>query len=207
MPPMPTIRPFPLLTCLLLAAASVLVPARAELADRGKPLEVTADTQGSVDMLKQVIVFTGNVEITKGSLSIKAERVEVREAANGYRTAIATGGNGPATFRQKRDGVDEYIEGQAAKLEYEERGDIVRFIEDARVRRLQGQHVAEEISGSLITYNSTTEVFKVSGGSSSAAGSDGSGGRVRAILTPRAGSEAANAARDAATAPDSGARR
>ena len=88
-------------------------------------------------MLKQVVVFTGNVVITKGTLTIKADRVEVREGADGYRTAVAIGGNSQASFSQKRDGVDETIEGIADRLEYDERGDVVRFIDDATVRRMR----------------------------------------------------------------------
>ncbi|WP_418317292.1 lipopolysaccharide transport periplasmic protein LptA [Piscinibacter sakaiensis] len=201
--------PFSLLAApLLLLVGLASTPASAERADRGKPLEVVADTQGSIDVLKQVVAFSGNVVITKGTLTIKADRVEVREGPNGFRTAIAIGSTQPATFRQKRDGVDEYIEGNAARLEYDERGEVVRFINNASVRRLQGRSVAEEITGELITYDGTSEVFTVSGGTSrNAAG--GNGGRVRAVLTPRPGSEAAAAAANdgAAPRPDSGARR
>lgn len=201
MPFMRTTTLVPSFAALMLCTGVLLSPVFAERADRSKPLEVVADTQGSIDMLKQTVVFTGNVVITKGTLTIKADRVEVREGANGYRTAVAIGSNRPATFSQKRDGVDETIEGRADRLEYEERGEIVRFVNDAQVRRLQGRSVAEEITGNLITYNSTTEVFNVSGGNPSSAGNAGGGGRVRAILTPRAGTEAAAAARDATAAP------
>ncbi len=203
MPFMRTLTLSPLLATLMLCTGGLVSPALAERADRAKPLEVVADTQGSIDMLKQTVVFTGNVVITKGTLTIKADRVEVREGPNGYRTALAIGNNRPATFSQKRDGVDETIEGRADRLEYEERGEIVRFVNDAQVRRLQGRNVAEEITGNLITYNSTTEVFNVSGGASSSAGSTTSGGRVRAVLTPRAGTEAAAAAREAGATPSS----
>ncbi len=122
-----------------MAAALTGQAVLAERADRSQPLEVVADRQGSIDMLKQVVVFTGNVVITKGTLTIKADRVEVREGPDGYRTAVAIGGNRQASFSQKRDGVDETIQGQANRLEFEERGDVVRFIDDARVRRVRRQ--------------------------------------------------------------------
>ncbi|SRR5258706_10915169 len=174
-----------------LLALSAAGPAHAEKADRTKPLNVAADRQGTFDLLKQVIVFSGNVIITKGTIVIKADRVEVREATDGYRSAVAVGGGGhPATFRQKRDGVDEYIDGQADRLEYDEKGDVVRFVNNAIVRRLRGASLGDEITGSLITYDNTTEVFSVSGGTpANTAGSPG--GRVRAVLTPREGTPAA----------------
>jgi lipopolysaccharide export system protein LptA len=175
-------------------AVVMAVPALAEKADRTKPLNVAADRQGSFDLLKQVVVFSGNVIITKGTIVIKADRVEVREAPDGYRTAVAIGGAGkPATFRQKRDGVEEYIDGQADRLEYDEKGDVIRFVNNAMVRRLRGTGIGDEITGSLITYDNTTEVFNVSGGTpqATAGGASGSGGRVRAVLTPREGTAAA----------------
>jgi lipopolysaccharide export system protein LptA len=171
--------------------ALAAVPAHAERADRAKPLNVAADRQGTFDLLKQIVVFSGNVIITKGSIVIKADRVEVREAPDGYRTAVAVGGGGhPASFRQKREGLEEFIDGQAERLEYDEKSDTVRFVSNAIVRRLRGAAIADEITGSLITYNNTSEVFSVSGGTPST--STGSpGGRVRAVLTPREGTAAA----------------
>ncbi len=189
------------LAALLALAASA--PAQAEKADRAKPLNVAADRQGTVDLLKQVVVFSGNVIITKGSIVIKADRVEVRETPDGYRTAVAIGGTShPATFRQKRDGVDEFIDGQAERLEYDDKADTIRFVNNAIVRRLRGAAIGDEITGSLITYDNTTEVFSVSGGSNSSsnAASATSGGRVRAVLTPREGSAAAAEAASAAAA-------
>ena len=194
----PRSTPIPCLLAALLAAA-LAGPVLAEKSDRAMPLSVAADRQATVDLSKQVVVFSGNVVITKGSIEIRADRVEVHEAPDGYRTALAIGAPGkPATFRQKRDGVDEYITGQADRLEYNDKGDVVRFIDNAVVRRLRGETVGDEITGQLITYDNTTEVFSVSG--SPAAG--GSNGRVRAVLTPRAGTAAAEAASAASAAGD-----
>lgn len=179
--------------------AFLAAPVQAEKADRSKPLNVAADRQGTFDLLKQVVVFTGNVIITKGTIVIKADRVEVREGPDGYRVAVAVGSPArPATFRQKRDGVDEFIDGQADRLEYDERADTVRFVNNAIVRRLRGATIGDEITGQQISYDNTTEVFSVTGGTpSTTAGSPG--GRVRAVLTPREGTPAAAEAASAAT--------
>lgn len=187
----------------LATAALALVlgaPAHAEKADRTKPLNVVADKEGNFDLLKQVIVFAGNVVITKGTIVIKADRVEVRERPDGYKIATAFGSTArPATFRQKRDGVDEFIDGQADRLEYDEKPDTIRFVNNAMVRRLRGESIGDEITGSVVTYDNTTEVFSVSGGAQSAAGTTTApGGRVRAVLTPREGTPAAAEAASAA---------
>jgi lipopolysaccharide export system protein LptA len=124
-------------------------------------------------------------------LAIRAARVEVRETPEGYQAAVATGSPGkPATFRQKRDGVDEYIEGQAERLEYDSKADTVRFVNAAVVRRLRGALVADEVTGSVVSYDNITEVFSVSGGTGAATPAN-PGGRVRAVLTPREGTPAA----------------
>ena len=166
--------------------------AHAEKADRAKPLNVEADQPSKLDLQKKVVVFNGNVVISKGTLVIRAAKVEVRETADGYQIATATGSSGkPATFRQKRDGVDEHIEGQAERLEYDSKADTVRFVNSAVVRRLRGTAVADEITGSVVSYDASSEVFSVSGGAPNA---NGTGGRVRAVLTPREGTAAAEAA-------------
>jgi lipopolysaccharide export system protein LptA len=170
-------------------AAAAALPAAADKGDRSKPLTIEADKPGTIDLLKQVVVFNGNVVVAQGTLTIRAERVEVRENPDGYRHATAHGVAGkPATFRQKREGVDEYLEGAADRIEYDGRGDTLRFVGNAAIRRLRGGETADEITGGLITYDNTTEVFSVQGGAAPTPANPS--GRVRAVLTPR---EAASA--------------
>ena len=184
--------------CLALAAGCAL-PAHAERADRLKPATVSADQGGQFDLQKQVVVFSGNVVITKGTMLIRADRVEVRQTPSGYDTAVAFGAPGkPATFRQKRDGVDEYMEGQAERLEYDGKADVVKFVNNAALRRLRGATPADEITGNLITYEASSDKLTVSGGAAPTAANPG--GRVRAVLTPREGTEAAAEAAEAAAA-------
>ncbi len=171
------------IVCLL--SAALLAPALAERADRNKPLTIEADLPGTVDLLKQVVIFNGNVVIAQGTMAIRADRVEVRERADGHRTAVAVGGAGkPASFTQKRDGVDETIEGSAERIEYDSRGDVVRFAGNATVRRLRAGTPADEISGGVITYDNANETFRVEGAATSAGAAPGNG-RVRVVITPR----------------------
>jgi len=177
------------LTLAVALAAGLAAPAAAEKADRGKPLSIEADQPGTLDLIKQVVVFNGNVVVAQGTMAIRADKVEVRERPDGHRSATALGTAGkPASFRQKREGVDETIEGQADRIEYDSRGDVVRFAGNAQVRRLRGGTPADEISGNLITYDNGNETFSVQGGASApAAGgaSAPSSGRVRVVITPR----------------------
>lgn len=186
-----------ILAALLSAGGTATV--RAEKSDRFKPLNVEADLPGKIDLLNQFVVFNGNVVVTKGSMVIRAARIEVRELPDGYHSAVAFGSPGQhATFRQRRDAPDEYIAGDAERLEYDGKSDVIRFVNNASVKRLRGSETSDEISGNLVTYDSGTEVFNVSGGATPSATNPG--GRVRAVLTPKEGSAAAAEAAAAASA-------
>ena len=182
-------RRLPALTLMAALAAGLAAPVAAEKADRGKPLTIEADQPGTLDLIKQVVVFNGNVVVAQGTMAIRADKVEVRERPDGHRSATALGSAGkPASFRQKREGVDETIEGQAERIEYDSRGDVVRFAGNAQVRRLRGTTPADEITGNLITYDNGNETFSVQGGAPAAATAGASapaGGRVRVVISPR----------------------
>jgi lipopolysaccharide export system protein LptA len=164
----------------LLLLTALAGPAAAEKADRLQPIVVEADKPGTLDLQRQVVVFNGNVQIVQGTMVIRAERIEVREQAGGYRSAVALGAPGrPATYRQKRDGLDEVVEAEAERIEYDARAGTLLFSGQAAVRRLRAGVVADTITGAEIRWDDGSELFSVQGGT------PGTGGRVRAVLTPR----------------------
>ncbi len=165
--------------------------ALAEKADKGKPMNVEADAL-RYDDLKQASVFTGRVVITKGTIVIRGARVDVRQDPEGYQYGVVTAEPGKLAFyRQKREGVDEFIEGEGETIEYDGKADRVKFIKHAELRRLRGGAVTDEMVGNIITYDNSNDVFTVDGGPASPA----AGGRIRAVLSPRpAASGAASAA-------------
>lgn len=172
-----------LIACVFTTSAGI---ALAEKADRSKPMNIESDAL-RYDDLKQVSVFSGRVVMTKGSIVVRANQIEVRQDPDGFQFGTITGSaEALAFFRQKRDGVDEFIEGSAESIEYDGKADTVRFIKKAQLRRLRGTTVADEINGNLIVYENTTDMFTVDGGSKSAAGTPSApAGRVRAVLTPK----------------------
>ena len=189
----------PLLPLIAAALATCLaLSAHAEKADRLKPIVIEADSQGKLDLQKQIAEISGNVVITKGTMVIRAQRVELSKTPGGYDKAVAYGAAGkPAAFRQKRDGVDEYMEGEAERIEYDGKSDVVKFVNSATVRRLRGATLADEINGNLVTYDSVSEVASASGGGTPTTVNPD--GRVRMVLTPREGTEAAAEAAQAAS--------
>jgi lipopolysaccharide export system protein LptA len=167
---------------LLIALAACTLPARAERADREQPTIIEAD-RGVFDELKQVNVVSGRATLTRGTLRITGERMELRTAPDGYRSAVVTAAAGElATFRQRRDptrpGVEEYIEGTAERIEWDERSESVRFVNRAQWRRLENGAVRDEISGQVISYDAAASTYRIEGG-------DQGSGRVRAVIAPR----------------------
>ena len=160
--------------CLLAALAG---GAAAERADRDKPVNLEAD-RVTIDDSKKIAVFEGNVVLTQGTLQIRGDRMEVRQDKDGFRQGITWGK--PAHFRQKREGFDEYIEGWAERVEYDSRAESVQMFDRAQLKRGQ-----DEVRGNYISYDARSEFFQVTGTSTPSATAE-SGGRVRAVIQPKA---------------------
>ena len=174
----------------LMGATSV---AYAERADRDKPMNIEADALRH-DELKQTSVFTGNVVMTKGTIVLRGAQLDVRLDDEGYQHGIVKAAPGQrAYFRQKRDTApgapDEVVEGEGEIIEYNGKTDDVKLIRRGQLRRYTGGKLSDDIMGSVITYNNLTDVFTVDGEKRTSEPSSApasSGGRVRAILAPKA---------------------
>jgi lipopolysaccharide export system protein LptA len=168
-------------TTLAAALLTLSIATFAEKADKSKPAVIDSE-KASVNEVTQTRVFDGNVVITKGTMVIKAERVEVKVDVEGYQTMVATGTAGkPATFKQKREGLDETIEAEALRIDFDGKADTVLLTDQAIVRRLAKGVQQDEVRGAVIKYFNQTEFYDVKGG----ANSSFPGGRVRTILAPR----------------------
>lgn len=192
---------FPVLMVVAALALTAAWPAAAEKADRDKPMNAEADAL-RYDDLKQSSVFTGNVVITKGTTILRGARVDVSQDPQGYQQAVAVAAPGKlAYYRKKRDGVDEFIEAEAERIEYDSRADVVRFITRAVVRRFAGSTLLDETTGSTIHYDNSSDVFTVDGGAQNRNAANPTG-RVRAMLSPRStASSAAGATLPAPAVP------
>lgn len=158
-----------------------LPSAHADVADRDQPMSFAADSV-RVDEKKRLNILLGNVEVSKGTIVVRADRIEVLQGTDGSQKATASGGaSGRALFRQRREGRDEAIEGEAERVEYNSRTDEVRFVGRAIMRRLMGGSVVDEVAGQTIVYDNKTDIFQVAGGQGSAAPQ----GRVRGVIGPR----------------------
>ena len=163
----------------LVASATLLLglSAHADKGDRNKPIHLEAD-RVTVDDAKQIATFTGNVVLTQGSMILRGDRMEVRQDKDGFKQGITWGNL--AYFRQKREGYDDHIEGWAERIEYDSRADKVQMFNRAMLKRGQ-----DEVRGSYISYDSSTEFFQVTGGGTKSAAARPGDGRVRAIMQPK----------------------
>ena len=171
-----------LLSCLI--AAFTATGAHAEKADRDKPMNIEADALKHDDQ-QQLTLFTGNVHMVKGTLVLKAQRVEVKQDGQGNQVAKLWANPGERIyFKQKREGLDEFTEGEAETGVYNSQADTLLLSSRAELRLLRGSMVADRIQGQQILVNNTTEVFTVDGKSNAVNGANGSQ-RVKATLTPK----------------------
>jgi lipopolysaccharide export system protein LptA len=174
--------------CLALLLMLIALPVLAERADREKPLNYEADS-GECDDLQQVCALAGNVVIVKGTIRATGDRVQIRKDPEGYQYGVIQAAAGKlATFRQKRDsnqpGVDEYVDGVAERVEYDEKADTVKLISRARIRLLENDVPRDELRGDSITYDQRNSKYFVTGGKS-AVDPNNPDGRVRGTIAPR----------------------
>jgi lipopolysaccharide export system protein LptA len=175
----PRLATLPLAALLAFAAA----PALAEKADQDKPTQIEANRMSS-DETRRLNIFEGSVVLTKGTLLVRADRILVRQDAEGYQYATATGA--PVRFRQRQDPKDGkeggWLDGEALRIEIDNRKSTIELHDKARVTR-----DGDEVLGDYIFVDQKSDYFSVSAGPDGA--TKAPGGRVRAILQPKAPEE------------------
>ena len=159
---------------LLAALALVAAAARAEQADSTKPTQIEANRMRADDA-RRTSTFEGNVVVTRGTLNIHADRIVVRQDADGNQYATATGN--PVRFRQRQDpkppdteGV--WLEGEAKRIELDEKAGKIELFDSARVNR-----GGEEVTGNYILVDQRSDLFSVTPGKGE--------GRVRLTIPPK----------------------
>lgn len=126
----------------------------------------------------------------RGTLVIRTDKLTVAQDADGFQKGTAYGGaGGLARFRQKREGKEEYVEGEAERIEHDARTEKTEFFGRALVRS-----GLDEVRGQYISYDGRTENFVVTSGGSAG----GKQERVRAVIQPKNDAKPAGAGGPAA---------
>jgi lipopolysaccharide export system protein LptA len=165
-------------TAFAIGAFTLAAPVVAERADRDKPTTIDSDRLNHDDQ-KQITIFTGNVVLTKGTLVMRGDRMEMWQDPAGNYFGVMTGR--PARFRQKRDVANEYMEGEAFQLDYDGKEENLVLTNNAIMRRLEGDVLKDQVSGDRLTYNNITERYLVESGQGQA--------RSRMFLMPKSNSK------------------
>lgn len=169
-----------MLTLLSLAA---LGAAHAEKADSYKQTLIEAD-HADLDDVKQARTLTGNVVLTKGTLVMKAGRALLVEDPQGYQFVTFWAAPGSlATYRQKRDGGDLWVEGEAERIEYDNKTEIVKLFSRAKLTRLEGTKNTDQVTGAFISYDSRKEYFAVQ--NTNTGDNKPGAGRVKMVIEPK----------------------
>jgi lipopolysaccharide export system protein LptA len=153
----------------------------AEKADRDKPTQIEANRM-SADDTRRMTVFEGNVVLTKGTIAVRADRIVVRQDAEGFQYTTATGT--PVRFKQRQDpkeGEKEglWMDGEAMRVEIDDRKQTIELFDNARVNR-----GGDEVAGNYIFVDQRSDFFSVS------AGKGAPQGRVKAVIQPKAAPDA-----------------
>jgi len=162
--------------CIVLLLLVLAGPALAEKADRDKPTQVEANKM-SADDARRLNIFEGDVVVTKGTIRLTAEKLVVRQDAEGFQLATATGK--PAKFRQRQDakpGEKEgiWVEGEALRIELDDKNQKIELFDKARVNR-----GGDEVAGDYIFVDQRADFYQVSSGKS---GAGEKPGRVKAVI-------------------------
>lgn len=163
-----------------LALASLIICAGqvwGEKADREQPINIEADS-ARMDDKTSTAIFEGNVVLTQGTLLIRADILTVLQENDEFKQGIALGES--AYFKQKREGYEDYIEGEAHRIEFDALTDQLTMKTNAKLWR-----EGDEVQGNFIHYDAATETFTVRGDEQVDGRSKPSGGRVKAIIQPK----------------------
>lgn len=159
----PVYKLVPLLVPLLISTPA----SHAMTGDRDKAINVKAD-KSEYDERRGIQTLSGNVEISQGSMSITAEKIEIELVAGDVHKI--TGSGNPVTFQQYTD-ERELLRGESNKIEYFTKTLQLTFSGNANFER-----PGQKLTGHRIEYNLDNLTFKATG--------NDSGGRVNITLQP-----------------------
>jgi lipopolysaccharide export system protein LptA len=182
-----------LATAVLLASASVMAQQNGNkpAAPAEAPDTLILSDSLNYDDVKKESVFTGNVILTRGPMTLRSDKLTMREDSEGFQHGTATVEPGKLVFiRQENPEKFEVMEAKGLRAEYNGKSEEIEVIGRAVITRFICGKPFDNIQGERIVYRQKTETYQAYGGPNSAA----QGGRVRSLAQPRAKADAAAAA-------------
>jgi len=160
----------------------------AEETDTDNPDTLVLSDTLDYDDKKRESIFTGNVILTRGPLTMHADKLVMSEDEQGFQYGIATVNESELVLvRQENPEKFEVIEGKGLRGEYDGKEETITMIDQAVVTRFVCGKPFDSIRGERVVFNQTNDTYHAYGGQQSAAPD----GRVRSVAQPRAKSDAA----------------
>ena len=159
--------------------------------DKNAPVTINADTT-DIDFRTGKRVLTGNVDVSQGTLNIKADKIVLLYKGDEIDTATAYGK--PVRFKQLPEGQKEMVHGEGKTLQLKQAKNLITLENNAKIT--QGTNT---ITGKIIYYNTQTSKMTVKGQSSAkqkktagttqqesskSAGKKTDSGRTRIVIQP-----------------------
>lgn len=158
-----------------LAAATLLtslcMSSYALESDRDQPIYVAAD-RASIDDKTGITVYTGNVDITQGSMILRGDRIELRRDTEGNVDQIISDG-APAYFEQQPSADQSVTVATGSKLDYAVGTQLLKITGNAKVTQ-----AGDEFTGARINYDMDKALVDAFSDSKSDK-------RVRMVIQPR----------------------
>ncbi len=146
---------------LLFLAALLSSGAFALSSDREQPIQIEAD-KATLDNIKMIVLYKGNVIIVQGSIRINADSVTLNYTQKQEIEKVVAMGK-PAFFRQRLDGGDE-IKAKAQEMEYDAFSNTLYLKRDAELRKGKGGTNTYSSRAPRITYDTQRGIIKADGG-------------------------------------------
>lgn len=168
----------------MVAVVMSLVPciASGERADREREMDISsklASLEGTKE--ENIKKLEGDVLITRGTMRITADRATVKTVTEGTLAELFGNTAKQITFRQKREGTNDYAEASADRAEYDDNTGTLKLF--SKVRFKSGGDLVES---EYMMYNTNTEKMELRNqipGAKSTPGADD--GRVVFKVQPR----------------------
>lgn len=145
----------------------VSIGVQARQSDSQQPIDIKAD-QSEFDERAGTQTLSGNVEITQGTMSIKASRISI--ALKNNTLSKIEGVGSPIRFEQENE-AGELMQGEAQSIVYDAINGTLTLKGKATLSMPKQNLISEEI-----TFDSRTQTFKAQGG--------GDTGRVSIQIQP-----------------------
>lgn len=141
-----------LLALLFIAGPGLLV---ARESDLSQPIDVRAD-RSEFDERAGTQTLSGNVEISQGSMRIRADRIVIELENNALSTITGTGE--PIRFEQENE-LGELMQGEAGRIRYDAQAGTLILEGQATLSQPRQQLVSERI-----TFDARTQKVSAEGG-------------------------------------------